>query len=186
MVTDMQIPVLMSSDKLTQPIIAPVQDTLVAKQNYAVGDQFIYNNTLYKTIAVINATAPITIGTNAVAADDITTQMKKGVQLLWSNPNPDASFAAQNIWFDGNNEYYDLLIFIVSYNNGWGGKVYDSVIVSKGISAIYAGEYGGAESGRIFTYTNNHVYTASDGFTNNGAVDNNRAVPYKIYGIKLI
>ena len=77
MVTDMQIPVLMSSDKLTQPIIAPVQDTLVAKQNYAVGDEFIYNNGLYKATAVINATDPITIGTNAVAVPSVMEQLRE-------------------------------------------------------------------------------------------------------------
>lgn len=59
----------------TQEIIAPVQDTLTASRSYAVGDQFIYQNKLYKATAAIASGGSITIGGNCTLASTVTEQI---------------------------------------------------------------------------------------------------------------
>lgn len=61
--------------KANQTVIATRQTNLVAVKKYEIGEQFIYNNTLYKADAVINQNGTITIGGNASLADDIVTQI---------------------------------------------------------------------------------------------------------------
>lgn len=61
--------------KANQTVIATRQTNLVAVKKYEIGEQFIYNNTLYKADAVINQNGTITIGGNASLADDISTQI---------------------------------------------------------------------------------------------------------------
>lgn len=63
--------------KANQTVIATRQTNLVAVKKYEIGEQFIYNNTLYKADAVINQNGTITIGGNASLADDIVTQISK-------------------------------------------------------------------------------------------------------------
>lgn len=59
-------------------LIAPIQTSLsAAKKAYTVGEQFVYDNKLYKVTSAITSGAQIVIGTNAVAADDITTQIMR-------------------------------------------------------------------------------------------------------------
>lgn len=67
MFSEMQIPVMTYSDNATQKILAPTQETLIAKQAYALGDLFIYNNGLYKATSAINSGAAITIGSSGNA-----------------------------------------------------------------------------------------------------------------------
>jgi len=62
-------------EKANETIIATRQTNLTAVRKYEIGEQFIYNNTLYKADAVINQNATITIGGNASLADNITTQI---------------------------------------------------------------------------------------------------------------
>ena len=59
----------------TEPLIAPVQETLVASKAYAVGEQFIYNGNLYKATAPIASGATITINGNCALADSIADQV---------------------------------------------------------------------------------------------------------------
>lgn len=61
--------------KANESIIAPVQTTLVASQEYKIGEQFIYNGVLYKATALISNGGTITINGNCIASDDITTQI---------------------------------------------------------------------------------------------------------------
>ena len=72
MMSDMQIPIMLGSDKATQHLIAPVQDDLIAVQAYAVGEMFIFNNVLYKATSAISLGDAIVIGTNADVAGTIT------------------------------------------------------------------------------------------------------------------
>lgn len=67
----------LSNTKANQTIIATRQANLTASKKYNVGDQFIYNNTLYKATATINSGTTINIGSggNATAADSITSQI---------------------------------------------------------------------------------------------------------------
>lgn len=64
-----------NGNKANQTIIATRQANLVAVKKYEIGEQFIYNNMLYKADAVINQNGAITIGGNASLADDISTQI---------------------------------------------------------------------------------------------------------------
>ena len=63
------------SGKADTTLIAPVQSTLTASKAYAVGDQFVYNQELYKVTQAITQNADITIGTNAVLAGSVTEQI---------------------------------------------------------------------------------------------------------------
>ena len=66
----MQVPVQMYTDALTQPIIAPVQETLTAKQAYGAGDFFIYRSKLYKAKSGISQGGSIILeGANANTED---------------------------------------------------------------------------------------------------------------------
>lgn len=59
----------------TEPLIAPVQNSLVASKTYAVGEQFIYNGNLYKATASIASGGTITINGNCALADSIADQV---------------------------------------------------------------------------------------------------------------
>lgn len=84
-----------NGNKLNQTVIATRQANLTASKAYVVGEQFIYNNTLYEVTSAISKNAAITIGGNCKAANNITTQIsnltnaieknKKGTVVnLWS------------------------------------------------------------------------------------------------------
>ena len=62
--------------KLNQTVIATRQANLTASKAYVVGEQFIYNNTLYEVTAAISKNAAITIGGNCKVADNITSQIR--------------------------------------------------------------------------------------------------------------
>lgn len=71
--------------KLNQTVIATRQANLTASKAYVVGEQFIYNNTLYEVTAAISKNAAITIGGNCKAADNITSQISNlAKQLTWN------------------------------------------------------------------------------------------------------
>lgn len=64
-----------NSNKLNQSVIATRQSNLIASKAYVIGEQFVYNNILYRATAAIAKNATITIGGNATTADDISTQI---------------------------------------------------------------------------------------------------------------
>lgn len=68
-----------NGNKANQTVIATRQANLVASRRYEIGDQFIYNNTLYKATQVIAANTNINTGTggNATTADNISSQISK-------------------------------------------------------------------------------------------------------------
>lgn len=61
--------------KADASLLATVQTELTADKAYEVGEQFIYNQLLYKVTQPIASGAAITIGTNAVLAGSITSQL---------------------------------------------------------------------------------------------------------------
>lgn len=71
-----------NSNKLNQTVIATRQANLTASKAYAVGEQFVYNNILYRVTSAIAKNAAITIGGNATTADNITTQISKFQNIL--------------------------------------------------------------------------------------------------------
>jgi hypothetical protein len=68
-----------NGNKANQTVIATRQANLVASRRYEIGDQFIYNNTLYKATQVIAANTNINTaaGGNATTADNISSQISK-------------------------------------------------------------------------------------------------------------
>jgi len=66
----------LGNDVQTQMLIAPVLAEMVSDKAYAVGEQFIVNNVLYKiTQAVSGANVPLVVGTNCEVSDSITQQI---------------------------------------------------------------------------------------------------------------
>ena len=68
-----------NGNKANQTVIATRQANLVASRRYEIGEQFIYNNTLYKATQVIAANTNINTGSggNATTADNISSQINK-------------------------------------------------------------------------------------------------------------
>ena len=61
--------------KADASLLATVQTELTASKAYAVGEQFVYNQVLYKVTQAIASGAAITIGTNAVVAGSVMEQI---------------------------------------------------------------------------------------------------------------
>ena len=74
----------LNGNKANQAVIATKQTNTTPVRRYEIGDQFIYDNTLYKADAVINPTDTISIGGNASAADNITTQISNLANTEWT------------------------------------------------------------------------------------------------------
>ena len=66
-----------NGNKANQTVIATRQANLVASRRYEIGEQFIYNNTLYEATQVIAANTNINTGSggNAKTADNISSQI---------------------------------------------------------------------------------------------------------------
>ena len=59
----------------SQQMIAPIQITLVALKDYAVGEQFVYNGLLYEVTTAIASGGTIIIDANCKLADNVTNQI---------------------------------------------------------------------------------------------------------------
>ena len=58
-------------------LIAPVETSNVASQQYLTGDQFVYNGLLYKATTTIAQGGTITVGSNCQLADIVTKQINE-------------------------------------------------------------------------------------------------------------
>ena len=78
MVGSMQTPIIPVGSGQTQELIAPVQDTLIAKQNYAEGQQFILGGALFTVTKSggISVGNTINMNTDVESSDNITDQIK--------------------------------------------------------------------------------------------------------------
>lgn len=97
--------------KANQTVIATRQTNLVAVKKYEIGEQFIYNNTLYKADAVINQNGTITIGGNASLADDISTQISNIANYSTTETNTGKK------WINGKDIYRKVIEFGSLPNN---------------------------------------------------------------------
>jgi len=61
--------------KANNTVIAPVEASTTASRRYEIGEQFILNGILYTATAIIANGGTITVNTNCVASDSITTQI---------------------------------------------------------------------------------------------------------------
>lgn len=119
-----------NSNKLNQTVIATRQANLTASKAYAIGEQFVYNNILYRATAAIAKNAAITIGGNATAADNITTQIYSLNKELWVNPNSGSAMAATTISLNDNIQNYRMLrvSFKIEYTQNYYVNALISVI----------------------------------------------------------
>ncbi len=89
----------LGNDVQTQMLIAPVLAEMVSDRAYAVGEQFIVNNVLYKiTQAVSAADVPLVVGSNCEVSDSITQQMKPEIITLTDYDPTKMNIEYQNCW----------------------------------------------------------------------------------------
>lgn len=104
--------------------------------------------------------------------------------LLWDNPNPENSFAAQTInidlsaydWFAVRAKFslvtpQDLPLYIFS--------------VDETAKRIFSASDNNRIGVRIFTYDMENMTLAISGATYNGAANNSSVIPLEIYGVNL-
>ena len=108
------------------------------------------------------------------------------MDLLWTNPAPTASFAAQTVSLDLSQ--YDLVYIKSKRKNDNSGYYGSNFVLIDGIQYSMVNIYGGLIEYRGFTpsesgivFTNGSLYsTYATGSTNDSYM-----VPYQIYGIKM-
>ena len=67
---------------LKEIIIAPVEKTNVASQDYVVGRHLVLNNILYRVTAAITAGQTIAVGTNIAISDDVEKQIETNLNSI--------------------------------------------------------------------------------------------------------
>lgn len=173
--------------------VATVEPSTVATRSYSVGDLVYVNGALYQVIASISQGSSFTIGTNIQAttigsAIGNRTGHIELFQTLWENPNPSASFGAQQITLTSSD--YDFLLWI--YGTG-SASVQTSVICAKGenvalSSALTNSTYGTTNIQRTATRTSDTTYSIGDGYLgrpqNAHTTDNTVCKPLIVYGFK--
>lgn len=113
---------------------------------------------------------------------------------LWTNPNPTSSFASQPITLSQDVNNFDYIK--ISYRGGISNDNSMSIIVSiadynkadsastNKVGIAIAGTNSGDLRTRVmFTNGNTSIYPG-DARTPTGSIDNNKAIPIKISGLK--
>ena len=85
--TNLVKPYIDAKDIAVEKNIAPVENGTTSIGSYAIGEQFIRNNVLYKAKTAITAGDTLTLDTNYEAADDVTTQVSSLKQDLADTNN---------------------------------------------------------------------------------------------------
>lgn len=132
-------------------------------------------------VAYDNTDSGLTATSVQGAVDDIAASMGNMRMIkLWENPNPTASFAAQDITLSSN--VYDILL-IIGVNSSSSG-VTIAAIVQKGKNGRLSYLLSSSAYIRNINYSSNTVYAVQAGYA--GATENNDvAIPLTIYGITL-
>lgn len=125
------------SGKADLTLIAPVQTTLTASRAYAVGEQFVYNQVLYKVTQAIASGAAITIGTNAVLVGSVTEQLGKN-----NTYSTTEEINTGKIWVNGK-PIYRRTFYISALPNTAGGAL---VLDMNTIVDTYVRFYGAVKS----------------------------------------
>ena len=120
-------------------------------------------------------------------SNNITLLQNSLLTKLWENENPTTSFSPQTISFNATN--YDY--FIVIYKNTYNGTLYNSKMIIKNVRF----SLDGVNAGTIYVRNTdtNGITNAGVAFQNGLTVstygtettDNEKAIPYQIYGGKL-
>lgn len=127
----------LGNDVQTQMLIAPVLAEMVATQAFAIDDQFIVDNVLYKATKAIAIGDAISVGTsttdNCILSDSITQQMKSGGWTDCSDKFQLASGATGTFVAYENDEQVIIRGNVTQQNNYYG----DLVLVRSGNSGYY-------------------------------------------------
>lgn len=169
-----------NGNKANQTVIATRQANLVASRRYEIGEQFIYNNTLYRATQVIAANTNINTGSggNATTADNISSQIS----------NIDNSLSSRYITF---NTYGATFYKIGTWSFVRSGNVIKAYI---GINVVSPNSAGWelcelTENGSAIRPTNEQYFTAvgEDGknylmlFKSNGRLMTISGLPIQYY-----
>ena len=112
-------------------------------------------------------------------------------KLLWTNPNPSQAFASQTVQTPGLLNYDEVWVYVkghISYPNGSLHKVITHT--GANVPAVWVGmsaSWSYIWQREINAYQQNIAF--SDAFTKNllntaaATVDNDRLVPYQVYGV---
>lgn len=105
----------------------------------------------------------------------------KGIKLLWENPSPTATFAAQTISISEDLTKYDF--FLVSYGADATNYYLQTAIIWLGKqSQLFYMTWGGARYQRNITINDTSLVFGNA--SSNNSTSNGVAVPYQVYGIK--
>ena len=173
-----------SSDGVEGLVPAPVtgeQDSVL------FGDGGWDNLTLYKESGVPATTGRRTIhvylkkGTTTISSFSHPLSYKTS---LWTNPNPDANFAAQTITLSKSASQFDFLLFEYMYS-ATSGYVMSQLMSADTTSIAMRVAQAGANrtGGRNCTVSGTSVVFEAASF--NGSTNNAYCVPYRIIGIWL-
>lgn len=108
-------------DKADLTLIAPIQSTLTASKAYAVGEQFVYNQVLYKVTQAIAQGATFTIGTNCELASNITDQINHENYTMIGFTGTASSYTLTDKLSNYKYVYIDLFLTSGSTNTFYGG-----------------------------------------------------------------
>lgn len=123
--------------KADKTMLAPVESTSTASQNYAVGDYLVYNGILYSVTAAISVGESLTPGTNisATSAGAELTTLKNGL----TNRVPRQTIAAGNVTNIStlNNlpcgVYTRYMANVSGIDNGWYGILVATADANEGV-----------------------------------------------------
>lgn len=108
--------------------------------------------------------------------------------LLWTNPNPTSTFAAQTVNVDASN--YEYLIFKIRADSNASQPYYSYVGIKHDNNKFGIGTNPNANTsvgygGYIRNYdTSDNVIKISTGYTTGGTASPRYAIPIEIYGLK--
>lgn len=130
-----------NDNKLNQTVIATRQANLTASKAYVVGEQFIYNNTLYEVTAAISKNAAITIGGNCKVADNITSQISNFKNSIkWTRESHTSSGAYRIIQIPSGKKVVNAKLYDRPYLFEWdfqnGNLVYSVYTIYSGAITI--------------------------------------------------
>ena len=154
----------LNGNKANQAVIATKQTNTTPVRRYEIGDQFIYDNTLYKADAVINPTDTISIGGNASAADNITTQISN-----LANQSYGYGSAVDIKNYTPSNRYTTPADGLVRFQNSLSSSGYIDVRVTDAGSIIfeYVTTLGGYSIRSVFVKKGSQVYTQANTLNGN-------------------
>lgn len=156
-----------------------------AVENHDVGEFILLDGQVYEVTAAVAAGETFAEGTNieSTSIGDQLTALNAGLStLLWTNPNPSASFSPQTIPMDLTN--YKFLL--IGYRYAKEASIQSAQIIIKGIDSVITSPHMSANGGNFFRYINSSdtAIEIGRGVKGGSGDDSGVNVPTYIYGIK--